>query len=657
VSADSKAVFLSYASADLAIAQRIADALRLAGVEVWFDKRELHGGDAWDQEIRRQIRTCRLFLPIISANTEARPEAYFRLEWRLAVERMQLQSDTVAFLVPIAVDVLPEQDADVPDAFRGVQWERLAGGQPSADFVRRIKSLLDGDDRGRRAGLASEPERHAPAARRRSRGRPLLAVAAVVALLGGGWLALGRFAPQTTSPAIAAPERSIAVLPFSDLSETHDQDYFADGMAEEIRTLLASLPELKVISRTSTFQFKGQARDVRQIASVLGVRYVVEGSVRRSRDQARISVQLVDARDGTQIWSQSYERVVGDVFRMQEDLAIGIARALQVSTGGAGFRARALPRNPAAYDAYLRGLLELDTITPDGVERAIDAFERSLALDPNFVSAAEALTVAHLIRADYGFTDDRAAFDKVRAAARLTLELDPRSGAAHAALGDASAMSDFDWDTAQREIKEALALGPPDLMVASLATKIAVLLGRWDEAVAAGRRATELGPLHSGAHQMLEYAYLGAGKLAEAEREARLILRIHPDFDGGQFELAQILMARGDGPQALDVAAREHNELMRHMGLAMAYATLGRRERSDAEMAEVRKLGESSDVAMVASVRGEHDLAFRLLRETLDRSPGRMELNIQWLKSNLAWQPLRTDPRFVELLRKLKLPA
>src|SRR5262245_17315613 len=261
---DSKAVFLSYASEDAEAAQRICDALRTAGVEVWFDANELRGGDVWDASIRTQIRECALFVPIVSANTDRRGEGYFRLEWKLAVDRSHLMADDHAFLVPVAIDGTVDANRRVPDKFREVQWTRLLGGETPANFVEHVRRILSGSGPALRAAPSSAA---APAQR----------------------------------------AASIAVLPFMNMSRDQEDEYFADGLAEELLNVLSKIGGLRVAARTSAFQFKGKHDDIAVIGRKLNVDTVLEGSVRKAGNRLRVSVQLVKVADGLHLWSETYD--------------------------------------------------------------------------------------------------------------------------------------------------------------------------------------------------------------------------------------------------------------------------------------------------------------------------------------------------------------
>src|SRR5277367_52163 len=248
-----RAVFLSYASQDAEAARRICDALRAGGIEVWFDQSELRGGDAWDHKIRKQIRDCALFIPITSANTASRREGYFRLEWDLAEHRAQMIARNMPFILPVCIDGTAETSEDLPESFLRVQWTRLPGGETSAPFCQRVTALLAGTEKPIPAPVGGKP---LSAATQPRFGR-WLGVAAVGVLVIGAiaWQSWRLLTPNPTSvpvsltpPASTAgpvPAKSIAVLPFVDMSEKHDQEYFSDGLAEELIDLLSKIPELR----------------------------------------------------------------------------------------------------------------------------------------------------------------------------------------------------------------------------------------------------------------------------------------------------------------------------------------------------------------------------------------------------------------------------
>jgi len=432
-----KAVFLSYAREDTEAAKRIAEALRGFGVEVWFDQSELRGGDQWDARIRGQIKTCTLFIPIISATTQARDEAYFRLEWKLADDRSHLMAPGKPFIVPVVIDQTPETGATVPESFARAQWTRLDGGNPSTGFIEQVKHLLESP---RKPALKPDlprpptlpPEFRQAARRAEDSGRKTedsrtggksglpgwiwgVAVAVVVAAVAVVFF-LRPPAPPVAAPAVAtasptpspstptpvaAASKSIAVLPFANLSADKENEFFADGMHDDLITALAKIRDLKVISRTSVMPYKTGERNLRKIAAELGVATVLEGSVQRAGNKVRLNVQLIDARTDGHLWAETYSKDITDVFAMQAALTQEIATALKASlTAGERFLIERRPtENQQAYDLYLRARI-LDQAmqifsSRAEYERVASLYEEAAALDPAFTLAHVQASITH----------------------------------------------------------------------------------------------------------------------------------------------------------------------------------------------------------------------------------------------------------------------
>jgi adenylate cyclase len=672
VAEPSRAVFLSYASQNAAAAERICAALRAAGVEVWFDRSELRGGDAWDRQIRKQVHDCGLFVPIISANTEARPEGYFRREWRLGVDRTQDMADDEPFLLPVVIDDTPDATARVPDKFREVQWARLRGGESAPAFIERVSRLLAHDTHRSSAVVHPPPTTvasNAAAAANSARALPvsrwsplaLVPLAAVTILvcyitIDRPWLSSGSSELQHSAGAVgqsAIEETSIAVLPFTDLSEKKDQEYFADGMAEEILAVLAKLPNLRVIARTSSFQFRGRNEDIHTIAAQLHVGYVLEGSVRRSGDQIRVTAQLIESRNGSHRWSGSYDRDAGMVLAVQDEIAAGIARALQVAMGIDESQA---PRVRAdAYEKYLHGVHAMDRMTQLGWEQAVAEFQNALELDPSFARAASWLAQANLALADYSADPDGARLENARQAALAALRLDPRLATAHAVLADV-AMNSRDWASAERELNLARKLDERDFLLLPIEGKLAVAQGRWDEAIRFLNSALDADPLRALTHQLAAYAYLGAHRTKDAEAQMRRALTISPDFDTGHYDLAVILLWQGQHEAARKEIEREIDEQNRDAGLAMIHFAMGRKSDSDADLKRLIASSSTSWAAGVSQVyvtRGELDQAFAWLSQAYEQK----ESDLAFIRCYLPWERLRQDPRYRAFLKKMNLPG
>ena len=659
----SRAVFLSYASEDAGAAQRICEALRAAGIEVWFDQSELRGGDAWDRQIRQQIQDCRLFIALISANSEHRDEGYFRREWRLAVERAGDMAEDKPFLVPVAIDGTSERGARVPDSFKHVQWTRLSRGETPNAFVDRVQRLLSSQGaQPAQPSLPVTPSIPVVPARRRLRYRRRTAVAlaiAATAVIVLGYLVFARFSHRgadvtaTSPPSTAVAEKSIAVLPFVDLSEKHDQEYFADGMAEETLNQLARIPGLKVIGRTSSFQFKGKAEDLRKIGTTLGASYVLEGSVRRSGDRIRVTAQLIDTRDGAHRWSESYDRSASDVLAVQDEMAAGMARALQLEVAS---ESRKVPHSPEAYDVYLRGLHARERFDQVGFEEAVADFRQALQLDPDFVPAGEALARALQNQGSWYFEPPRVGFEQARDAATSVLRRDPRSARAHAILASVYIWYDWDWEGAERERGIALGLAPQDSLALLYAAEGYTAVGRWNDAVRVLTEALAVDPLQASAYEEAGWVYLRLGRLAEAEAAHRRSLDISPTYAGGHYDLGISLLLQGKTDAALVEMKQEQGLLgWRAAGLALVYQAQHRVRDADAELTrlEAEHAGDMAlKIAEVHAFRGQGDVALTWLM----RAYAQKDIFLWSIKGNPLFRNLESDPRYQAFLRKMNLP-
>ena len=666
----SRAVFLSYASEDASAAKNISDALKTAGMEVWFDQTELRGGDAWDASIRRQIKACALFMPIISANAHARTEGYFRFEWKLAVDRSHLMSPDQAFLVPVVIDDTPHLDERLPERFRELQWMHLPNGQVTPAFIARVRGLLEGSvaagsaPQGRPVDTSTTVPTSQSAMHGAATARPALrslrftVTTALLALglVGAAYVAVDRLLLSRRGHVSSAVvvEKSIAVLPFADMSEKKDQEYFADGMAEETLDLLAKIPSIKVIGRTSSFQFKGHNEDLRTIGAKLGVTYVLEGSVRKSGDQVRVTAQLIDARDGAHVWSDSYDRSAGDVLRLQEEIAVAIVRALQITVGAAELSTRRSLTNVDAYDLYLHGHYAMERFDKDGFEQAVNYFRQALDQDPAFADAAVALSVTYEMQANWGFVPPADGYEQGRRAAESALRLNPAQALAHAVLGMIHTKYDWDWAAADRELQAALKLRPHDPLVLGAAGDLQLALGHYADASRIFKEAVARDPLYAPNYDLLSWAQIRLGQVAEAQASERRALEIQPGYVWGSTYLAMWLLVGGEREAALAAAQRE-DPGVRSGALALAYWALGRKAEADAALK--RFIVEQADsnpygIAWFYAFRGDKDEAFRWL----EHAYAFKDPCLYAIKGEPLLASLEADPRYKAFLRKMKLP-
>ena len=664
------AVFLSYASQDAEAASRVCTALREAGIEVWFDRSELRGGDAWDAQIKKQIHDCALFIPLISAHTNARAEGYFRGEWHLATRRLHNMADDAAFVVPVVVDETREADARVPEEFFRAHWTRLPGGEMSPAFAQRVRQLLGLDHAAVPAPRSTAPRVHEPGARTTSASRPrsdpflrrfALPLVGLLAVIGGlAWYYLADRVgpaekPATTAAEAAPNEKSIAVLPFADMSAGKDQEYFADGLSEEVLNLLAKLPELRVIGRTSSFQFKGRNEDLRAIGEKLNVAHILEGSVRKSGEKLRITVQLIRAADGSHLWSETYDRTLDDIFVVQDDIAGEVIKALKLTLLGTALTTRSKPEDPEAYNLALQGRFFLERRGQKDIERAVDYFRRSRERDPGYAPAWAGLSQAYSNQASSGFAPVSDGYRQAREAADKALTLDPHLAEAHLAMGFIHLVYDWDWASADTSFRRALELEPGNALALRRAGLQAQIFGRWNEAIDLTTKAIERDPLRPNAYNNLGLILLAVKRDVEAEAAFRKATELDPDGAHRHYGIGLALLLQGKTDAALREMQQETDEGWRLRGLPLAFHALGRRSESDAALAALKDkyAGDSAyQIAEVHAFRGEADLAF----EWLERAYNQRDGGVSEIKGDRLMRGLVGDPRYKAFLRKLKLP-
>ena len=620
----SKAVFLSYASQDAEAAKRICEALRAAGVEVWFDQSELRGGDVWDRKIRQQIHDCALFIPIISANSQARPEGYFRLEWRLADQRTHLMGKNRAFLVPVCIDETRDADADIPDSFAAVQWTRLPAGNTPTAFVERVARLLSPDKVG-------PPAAHAAGA--------------------------AADKVQTTSPSQAAmPEKSIAILPFANLSADKDNEYFSDGLAEEILNALSQVEDLRVASRGSAFSFKGKAVDTSEIASKLHVANVLEGSVRRAGNRIRVTVQLVDARNGFHLWSERYDRQMEDIFEIQDEIARAITERLKVTLGAGAERSTT---NLAAYELYLKGRHYWHQRSPPAMRAAIQCFEQTIKLDPQYALAHAGLADCYGLLRFYGWMPAEAARAPAHAAMMQAMVLAPALWESHFSRGFYIFYFERNWREADPHFAKAIAIQPRSSMAHAYYSLFLTCAGHAEDALAHATLARELDPLSPIIHSLAASTLCTLGQFEAAERAAQHALELQPDYIFGLWIRALALCGLGRDAEAVDPLERASTLSRAPLFVGMlgfGYARAGRVEDAMRLLRELEdRAGRGEYVAATApltiwvgrgDIPGIRDALMKVVSEGGPPLPVRVTCG-QFLEA------LRTDPEIRRLHREL----
>jgi TolB-like protein/Tfp pilus assembly protein PilF len=471
------------------------------------------------------------------------------------------------------------------------------------------------------------------------------------------FLTTGSSQPPSEADSISMNAASIAVLPFSNTSTEADNQYFADGLTEELMTLLAAVPELRVAGRTSSFSFKGAQDDLTRIGDALNVGSVLEGSVRKSGDNLRVNAQLVDTKDGFEVWSQTYDRKMGDIFDLQTEIATKVVDTLKIEilgleleSPGAEFKV-----DPAAFDAYLLGKYHFRQRGEADISAAIESYQKALAIDPLYAAAHAALGAAHFERALRGYVAQKDGFAAAELQCKRALALRPDLAEGHYQLGMILLFRDWDWQGADRFFDRAIEIDPNHLGAVQGASSIAMHLGRLEESVELAQRVADADPLSLAANYNLGVRLYQAGRLDRAQATLEDTLQFNPDAPVVRALMAKVLVAKGEPDRALDAALQEPAAIWQLAVLPIVYNALGRGE--DAERSLARLVEEYSESAAFqiaeayASMDRTDDALLWLEKAYELRDAGMVDLISQ---PSLA--DLRHHPRFDSLREKMGLP-
>jgi adenylate cyclase len=504
-------------------------------------------------------------------------------------------------------------------------------------------------------GNATTPRKFETVQKRQVRVRwaTLLALAMIV----GGIATFSRYRVRSTLP---VPEKSIAVLPFENLSRDPDNAYFAEGMQDEILARLSKIADLKVISRTSTQKYKSAPDNLREIAKQLGVANILEGSVQKAADQVRVNVQLINALNDAHLWGDIYERKLTDIFIVESDIAKSIADTLQAKLTGA--EKQLIAAQPTsdltAYELYLKGRLLWSKRGGDNIRQAIAFYEQAIERDPNYALAYAGLAEAYVILPFYAGTAQGEVFPKARAAALKALQLDDKLAGAHTGLAWALCY-EFDMVGSISEFQRAIALNPNYATAHQWYGRHPLAaLGRLDEAIAEGKRAIELDPLSPVINTDLGQTLFMARRYDEAIAQVRKTLEIDPTFYYAHYTLGWALQLKGDVPAAIAeyTKARQLSDDLRiRVLLATAKAQSGDKDAPKQMLAELDEVNRHFFVrsywrALLYLSQGERDEAIRWLEKGVADHEG---LEIAWIKVDPMLDPLRGDPRFAALVQKV----
>jgi TolB-like protein/cytochrome c-type biogenesis protein CcmH/NrfG len=480
---------------------------------------------------------------------------------------------------------------------------------------------------------------------------------AVVALVSasGWWLRQrGRSVDLVTTGAPETPAlaegKSIAVLPFLNMSDDPSNEYFSDGISEELLNLLVKIPELRVVSRSSAFSFKGKDMEIPEIAERLHVAHILEGSVRKAGDRVRITAQLIEAGSDSHLWSETYDRTLDDIFAIQEEIAADVVAQLKGTLLGEAPEVE--QTNAQAYALWLQARYLNSQSTAEGLETAIDVVGQALALDPNYAEAWAELARTYAIKVNKGLLPQDDGYRLARDAINKALSIDPELATAHASLGWIAMSYDADLGAAARHYEHALALVPSNTEVIGRAAVLCKNLGRLDEAITLQEYVVARDPVDPRGHGNLGNFYLSAGRLDEAIASYRTALALSPGIFAAQSLIGTALLLQGKHEAALAAMQLESLEVHRLIGLAMAYHALGQHVESDAALGDLIEKYEQDaafNIAYVLAFQGEADRAFEWLDKAVTyNDPGLADIVNERLFANI-----HSDPRWLPFLRKV----
>jgi TolB-like protein len=656
-------VFVSYASTDAAVANAIVDGLERRGLRCWIAPRDVAPGSLYADGIVRAINGARLFVLVLSEHAVASGHVGKEVERASSKRRpiIALRTDQ-APLTPAFEYFLSES-----------QWIDVGSGgvaAAAAKLADAVDNYLSGA-----VPAATGPVVHAAAHRSSaapvgsalagSRPNRVILAAFVVVGLALAWLLADKFwlsqrvtpvppTPPAAADASVAPAgfgKSVAVLPFIDLSEKKDQEYFSDGLAEELIDLLVKVPDLKVTARTSSFSFRGRAVTVGEIGQTLKVAHVLEGSVRKSGHMLRITAQLIRVDDGYHLWSETYDRDLNDVFKVQDEIARAVVEKLKL-TLLASAPAATRTANAELHNLYLQGRYYAQTETPAGLEKAVNCFKGAIAIDPGYAPAWSDLAAAHFRQVANSYIDVRRGMELTRTEAQKAMALDPTLPDPYIVLSTEKMAGESDWAAARTLLDKALRLDPSNVQALITAGHLERATGSAEESLKLFRKALERDPLNLLARRYMARVFYHAGKLDEAEAAVRQVIELSPSFPAAHYELGRILLGRGQVNAAVAAFEAEANPGWKQFGLPLGYRAQGRTAEANEALAAMLRdsAGSEFQVAETYAYFGDTDQAIAWLNRAVGNDPGTL-----WTRSDPLLKSIAGDPRYLAVLKRLNL--
>jgi TolB-like protein/Flp pilus assembly protein TadD len=490
-------------------------------------------------------------------------------------------------------------------------------------------------------------------------------VALIGAALSVGLFFLGRYTagntthnaiPARTEATTAIAEKSIAVLPLLNESGDPKDEYFSDGLSEELIAALAQIRELKVIGRSSSFRFKERKEETKTIGEKLGVATLLEGTVRKQGDRVRIVAELINAADGIELWSRTFDRELKDIFAVQQEIAKAVAESLRVTLLGSEEKSTQMVTNSVeAHNAYLQAHFHFQRRNVEDYRKAVTYFDRAIELDPNYALVYAERSEAWTIIGDLA-GERSTAYPKARSDAEKAVAIAPALAEAHAALGWVRSFAEWKFAEGVSELQRAKELSPANPLANDLLARVIVYRGRMEEAELQARQAVEIDPLSAAAQFTLGRVLFYAGKLNEADAAGRKMAELQPSASSSHRWQVLVAVQRGDGEAALREAQLEPDESIRAFELALAQYVRGDSKASDAALANLIANSRDSlayQIAETYAVRRELDKAFEWLQVAFDNHDGGMPS----LLVDPLLRDLRNDPRYKTLVTKMNFPA
>jgi TolB-like protein/Flp pilus assembly protein TadD len=449
-----------------------------------------------------------------------------------------------------------------------------------------------------------------------------------------------------------ASGKSVAVLPFVNMSEDIGNEYFADGLSEELLNMLVKIPELRVAARTSSFSFKDKDLKISEIAHELNVSHVLEGSVRKSGNRVRITAQLIKADDGFHLWSENFDRTLDDIFVVQDEIASEVTKALEVTLLGKSQAEHSI--GPEAYSLRLKGLYFLQQRGEDNSEKSVAALLQAIELEPGYAQAWELLSIAYYQQIRRGVKTHEEGYALAMDAIDRALELDPDQGVSWGAYGFLRKNLDWDWEIAESALTKAHQLDPNSNIIRIWRASLTQTLGRLDEAIEIYQQALAVDPLNTSIYSSLGILYRKTHRLDDSIAILEKQIELKPQYHWAQFNLGKSYLLKGDAARALKEVEKNPFNVYRDVGLVLAYTTLGREAEAQVVLQRlVRQEGERNPVwvAEAYAWRGEREPAF----EWLEKAFVQKDVGLAYILGNTVFESLWDDPRWEVLLQKLNL--